>query len=225
MVVFKNVTMRYPTGNVALDDVSLQIKPGEFVFLIGPSGAGKSTMIRLLSKEIHPTDGQIFVNGKNVTNLHKRLIPHYRREIGIVFQDYKLLNKLNVYDNVAFAMDITGRSRRHIKKTVPLLLNLVGLGGKEKVFPLEMSGGEQQRVSIARALANNPSLLICDEPTGNLDPETSWGLMDLLDKLNTYGTTIIMATHERDLVDAMKKRVIELEAGKIVRDEKRGGYR
>lgn len=225
MVVFKNVSMKYPTGNEALKSVNLTIKPGEFVFLIGPSGAGKSTMIRLLSKEINPTGGQIFVNGRNITRIHKRRIPFYRREIGIVFQDYKLLNKLNVYDNVAYALDIIGKSRKHIKRNVPLLLNLVGLQSKAKVMPLELSGGEQQRVSIARALATNPHLLICDEPTGNLDPDTSWGLMDLLDKLNTYGTTIIMATHERNLVDAMKKRVVELSDGDIVRDEEGGGYK
>lgn len=225
MVLLKNITMRYPTGNVALDDVSLHIKKGEFVFLIGPSGAGKSTFIRLLTKEINPTSGIISINGRNVTKLHKRRIPKYRRQIGIVFQDYKLLEKLNVFDNIAFALDVLGKSGRYIKRHVPLLLNLVGLSGKGKQMPLQMSGGEQQRVSIARAIAGNPDILICDEPTGNLDPETSWGLMDLLEKLNTYGTTIIMATHQRDIVDVMKKRVIELENGKIIRDEEHGGYR
>lgn len=225
MVVFKNITMKYPTGNVALKDVSINIQKGEFVFLVGPSGAGKSTFIRLLTKEINPTSGIITINGRNVTKLHKRRIPKYRRQIGIVFQDYKLLNKLNAYDNVAFALDVLGNSGRYIRRHVPLLLNLVGLNGKGKQMPMQLSGGEQQRVSIARALAGNPDILICDEPTGNLDPETSWGLMDLLEKLNTYGTTIIMATHSRDIVDVMKKRVIELEDGVVVRDEKHGGYR
>lgn len=225
MVVFKNVTMKYPTGNLALNSVNLTIKKGEFVFLIGPSGAGKSTFIKLLTKEINPTEGTISVNNKNVTRLHKRRIPKYRRQLGIVFQDYKLLNKLNVYDNVAFALDVIGKKNRYVRRHVPLLLNLVGLNGKDKQLPLQLSGGEQQRVSIARAIAGNPDILICDEPTGNLDPETSWGLMDLLEKLNTYGTTIIMATHSKDIVDVMKKRVIELEDGKVVRDEERGSYR
>lgn len=225
MVVLKNITMKYPTGNVALKDVSLHIKKGEFVFLIGPSGAGKSTLIRLLTKEINPTSGIISINGKNVTKLHKRRIPKYRRQIGIVFQDYKLLDKLNAYDNIAFALDILGKSGRYIRRHVPLLLNLVGLTGKGKQMPLQLSGGEQQRVSIARAVAGNPDILICDEPTGNLDPETSWGLMDLLEKLNTYGTTIIMATHSRDIVDVMKKRVIELDNGEVIRDQVQGGYR
>lgn len=225
MVVFKNVTMKYPTGNIALNNVNLTIKKGEFVFMIGPSGAGKSTFIKLLTKEINPTEGTISVNNKNVTRLHKRRIPKYRRQLGIVFQDYKLLNKLNVYDNVAFALDVIGKKNRYVRRHVPLLLNLVGLNGKDKNLPMQLSGGEQQRVSIARAIAGNPDILICDEPTGNLDPETSWGLMDLLEKLNTYGTTIIMATHSKDIVDVMKKRVIELEDGKIVRDEERGSYR
>lgn len=224
MVELKNITMKYPTGNVALKDVSLHIKKGEFVFLIGPSGAGKSTLIRLLTKEINPTQGSIMVNGRNVTRLHKRRIPKYRRQIGIVFQDYKLLEKLNAYNNIAFALDILGKSGRYIRRHVPLLLNLVGLNGKGQQMPLQLSGGEQQRVSIARAVAGNPDILICDEPTGNLDPETSWGLMDLLEKLNTYGTTIIMATHSRDIVDVMKKRVIELEDGVLIRDEEQGGY-
>ena len=225
MVSLKNITMKYPTGNVALNDVSLHIKKGEFVFLIGPSGAGKSTFIRLLTKEINPTSGVITINGRNVTKLHKRRIPKYRRQIGIVFQDYKLLEKLTVYDNVAFALDVLGKNARYIRRHVPLLLNLVGLNGKGKKLPRQLSGGEQQRVSIARAIAGNPDILICDEPTGNLDPETSWGLMDLLDKLNTYGTTIIMATHQRDIVNVMKKRVIELEGGNIIRDQEHGGYR
>lgn len=225
MVRFENVTMKYPGGIVGLDDVSIAIEKGEFVFLVGASGAGKSTFIKLLTKEIHPTEGRIFVKDTNVTRLHKRRIPKYRRDIGIVFQDFKLLPDLNVYNNVAFALDIVGKSNRYIKRHVPLILNLVGLGGKEKKMPLQLSGGEQQRVSIARAIANNPEILICDEPTGNLDPETSWGLMNLLEKLNAYGTTVIMATHQQDVVDLMKRRVIALEDGQVVRDEIKGAYR
>lgn len=225
MVRFENVTMKYPGGIVGLDDVSIAIEKGEFVFLVGASGAGKSTFIKLLTKEIHPTEGRIFVKDTNVTRLHKRRIPKYRRDIGIVFQDFKLLPDLNVYNNVAFALDIVGKSNRYIKRHVPLILNLVGLGGKEKKMPLQLSGGEQQRVSIARAIANNPEILICDEPTGNLDPETSWGLMNLLEKLNAYGTTVIMATHQQEVVDLMKRRVIALEDGQVVRDEIKGAYR
>lgn len=225
MVRLENVTMKYPSGTLGLDDVSIEIDKGEFVFLVGASGAGKSTFIKLLTKEINPTQGKIFVDDRNVTRLHKRRIPRYRRDIGIVFQDFKLLPDLNVYNNVAFALDIVGKSNRYIKRHVPLILNLVGLGGKEKKMPMELSGGEQQRVSIARAIANNPDILICDEPTGNLDPETSWGLMNLLEKLNAYGTTVIMATHQRDVVDSMKRRVIALEDGKVVRDEIKGAYK
>lgn len=225
MVRLENVTMKYPSGTLGLDDVSIEIDKGEFVFLVGASGAGKSTFIKLLTKEINPTQGKIFVDDRNVTRLHKRRIPKYRRDIGIVFQDFKLLPDLNVYNNVAFALDIVGKSNRYIKRHVPLILNLVGLGGKEKKMPMELSGGEQQRVSIARAIANNPDILICDEPTGNLDPETSWGLMNLLEKLNAYGTTVIMATHQRDVVDSMKRRVIALEDGKVVRDEIKGAYK
>lgn len=225
MVRLENVTMKYPSGTLGLDDVSIEIDKGEFVFLVGASGAGKSTFIKLLTKEINPTQGKIFVDDRNVTRLHKRRIPKYRRDFGIVFQDFKLLPDLNVYNNVAFALDIVGKSNRYIKRHVPLILNLVGLGGKEKKMPMELSGGEQQRVSIARAIANNPDILICDEPTGNLDPETSWGLMNLLEKLNAYGTTVIMATHQRDVVDSMKRRVIALEDGKVVRDEIKGAYK
>lgn len=224
MLELNKVMMRYPTGNVALDDVSIKIEPGEFVFLIGASGAGKSTFIKLLTKELNPTSGELWFQGKNVTKLHKRRIPHFRRQLGIVFQDYRLLEKETVAENVAFAMRIVGKKNREIKRNLPMVLNLVGLKGKEKVFPDQLSGGEQQRVSIARAIVNNPTLLICDEPTGNLDPETSWGLMDLLSKLHSHGTTIIMATHGKEIVDTMQQRVIELHDGKVVRDVRQGGY-
>ncbi|HZK09594.1 MAG TPA: cell division ATP-binding protein FtsE [Clostridia bacterium] len=224
MLELKEVSMRYPTGNIGLGDVSIKIDKGEFVFLIGASGAGKSTFIKLLTKELSPTSGQLWFEDKNITKMHKRRIPHYRRKLGIVFQDYRLLEKETVAENVAFAMRIIGKKNREIQRTLPLILNLVGLKGKEKIFPDQLSGGEQQRVSIARAIANNPKLLICDEPTGNLDPATSWELMDLLSKLHTHGTTVIMATHSNDIVDAMQKRVIELRDGELFRDEQQGGY-
>ncbi|HHX04247.1 MAG TPA: cell division ATP-binding protein FtsE [Tissierellia bacterium] len=224
MLVLNNVQMRYPSGTVALEDINLKINRGEFIFLVGSSGAGKSTFIKLITKEIDPTAGSLYKSGFDITRMHKRRIPYYRRSLGIVFQDYRLLNNETVYENVAFAMRIIGKRSREIKRNVPLLLNLVGLSEREKHFPMELYGGEQQRVAIARAVANNPDILICDEPTGNLDPETSWELIDLLMKLNRYGATIIMATHQRDIVDVLKKRVIELDKGRVVRDEDHGGY-
>ncbi|PID82425.1 MAG: cell division ATP-binding protein FtsE [Clostridiales bacterium] len=224
MLDLKDVELRYSTGNVALQNLNLHIGEGEFVYIIGSSGAGKSSLIKLLTKELSPTKGKIFFEGKDITRLHKRLIPEYRRKIGIVFQDYRLLDKATVFENIAFAMKITGKSRNFIKNNVSLLANLVGLNGREKHCPFQLSGGEQQRVSIARAIANNPKLVICDEPTGNLDPETSWGLMDLLYKLNKHGTTILMATHDHEIVNAMRQRVVMLENGIIVRDDVKGGY-
>lgn len=224
MLVLNNIHMRYPSGTVALQDVNLKINKGEFVFLVGSSGAGKSTFIKLITKEIDPTSGTLFKSGTNITHMHKRRVPYFRRSLGIIFQDYRLLPNETVYENIAFAMRIIGKRNREIKRNVPLLLNLVGLSERAKHFPMELSGGEQQRVAIARAVANSPDLLICDEPTGNLDPETSWELIDLLMKLNRYGATIIMATHQRDIVDVLKKRVIELDKGRIVRDEDQGGY-
>ena len=224
MLVLNNVQMRYPSGTVALEDINLKINRGEFIFLVGSSGAGKSTFIKLITKEIDPTAGSLYKSGFDITRMHKRRIPYYRRSLGIVFQDYRLLNNETVYENVAFAMRIIGKRSREIKRNVPLLLNLVGLSEREKHFPMELSGGEQQRVAIARAVANNPDIRSCDEPTGNLDPETSWELIDLLMKLNRYGATIIMATHQRDIVDVLKKRVIELDKGRVVRDEDHGGY-
>ncbi len=224
MVLFNDVTKKYPNGIIALNNVNIKINEGEFVFLVGQSGAGKSTFIKLLTKEINASSGKIYFEGNDVTKLHKRRVPEYRRKVGIVFQDFKLLNKMTVYENVAFALQIIGKSNREIKKQVPMLLNLVGLSGKAKQKPLELSGGEQQRVAIARAIADKPKLLICDEPTGNLDPKTSWELMDLLRMLNMHGTTILMATHDRDIVDKMKNRVVELSNGSIVRDDIEGGY-
>lgn len=225
MLLFKEVTKRYSNGNIGIDNVSVKIEKGEFVFLVGSSGAGKSTFIKVVTKELNPTKGKLYVDGKDATKIHKRLIPLYRRNLGIVFQDYRLLNKMTVYENVAFALQIIGKKNSEIKKEVPRVLNLVGLIDKMKFKPLELSGGEQQRVSIARAIANRPDLLICDEPTGNLDPETSWELMDLLRMLNTHGTTIIMATHDKQIVDRMQRRVIELSEGLIVRDQKVGEYK
>lgn len=223
MILFKDISKKYSNGNVALHDINVKIEKNEFVFLVGASGAGKSTFVKLLTKELDPTSGKIYLDGEDVTKIHKRLLPYYRRQIGPVFQDFKLLNSQTVYENVAFALRIIGRPNREIKREVPLLLNLVGLENKMKRKPLELSGGEQQRVAIARALAGKPKLLLCDEPTGNLDPETSWELVDLLNKLSNYGTTILMATHDFTVVDNMQKRVIELKDGSIVRDSM-GGY-
>ncbi len=224
MVVFDHVTKKYPGGVSALDDVSLSIDPGEFVFLVGASGSGKSTFIRLLIRELEIDEGRLMIGSRDLAKLHKHKIPHLRREIGCVFQDYKLLPRRTVYANVAYALEVTGDSPRSIKRKVPEMLALVGLAEKATRLPTELSGGEQQRVSIARAFVNHPALLIADEPTGNLDPETSIGIMQLLYRINRTGTTVVMATHDRDLVDKMQMRVIELSTGKLVRDQRRGAY-
>lgn len=224
LIEFKNVSKVYQSNHIALSNVTIEINKGEFVFIVGPSGAGKSTMIKLLMKEIEPTNGQIIVNGIDVNGLKRREIPYYRRNIGVVFQDFKLLQNKTVNENVAFAMRIVGASYREIKKRVPQILNVVGLSNKGNQYPNQLSGGEQQRVGLARALVNNPAILICDEPTGNLDPDTAWGIMELLDDINKSGTTILMATHAKDVVDKMKKRVIALEKGVVIRDQERGGY-
>lgn len=225
MIHLQNVTKIYPNGVKALNDITLRIRKGEFVFLVGPSGAGKSTLTKLLYREELPSRGQIIFNGKNVVRMRPGDVPYLRRKIGMVFQDFRLLSQKTVAENVAFALEVIGASNREIKKTVPAVLNMVGLSEKAGVFPDHLSGGEQQRVCVARAIVNNPILIIADEPTGNLDPETSWELMKLFLEINRRGTTIIMATHAWDIVDTMKKRVVELAGGKIVRDEEEGAYR
>jgi cell division transport system ATP-binding protein len=224
MIEFKNVSKLYNNNVKALVDVNIKIENGEFVFLVGPSGAGKSTFIKMLIKEVDPTNGKIIVNGTDLSAVKRAQVPYYRRKIGMVFQDFRLIPTLNVYENVAFAMRVVEASQREIRRRVPMVLSLVGLSHKYKMFPNELSGGEQQRVSLARAIVNNPSVLIADEPTGNLDPETSTEIMNLLDDINRAGTTILMATHAKDIVDTMKKRVIAIEKGTIARDIMKGRY-
>ena len=217
MITFDHVTKYYKT-NIGLNDVSLHIEKGEFVFLVGPSGAGKSTLIKLILKEINADSGSILVNGREVTKLSNRLIPVHRRNIGIVFQDFRLLEHKTVYENVAFAMEITHQKRKEIKKRVPAVLGLMGIDEYLKRYPSELSAGEQQRVAIARAVVNDPDVLIADEPTGNLDPDTAWEIMKLLQQINERGTTVLMVTHAKDIVDRMGKRVITLDKGCITGD-------
>jgi len=224
VIEIKNVSKVYKNNVIALSNVNISINKGEFIFLVGPSGAGKSTFIKLLLREIEPTSGEIYVNNIDINKLKRRQVPYYRRNIGVVFQDFRLLNDKTAYENVAFAMRIIGASSREIKKRVPQILSQVGLSSKLSSYPHQLSGGEQQRVVLARALVNNPVLLICDEPTGNLDPETANEIMELLNDINKSGTTVLMATHARDLVDRMKKRVVAIEKGVIVRDQLRGVY-
>lgn len=224
MIEFKNVTKVYDNNVKALSDVNVQIESGDFVFLVGPSGAGKSTFIKMLLKEVEPSNGKIIVADKELGKITRKEVPYYRRKIGMVFQDFRLIPTMNVYENVAFAMRVVEASQREIRRRVPMVLSLVGLSHKYKMFPSELSGGEQQRVSLARAIVNNPSVLIADEPTGNLDPETAKEIMDLLDDINRAGTTILMATHAKEIVDNMKKRVLTIEGGELVRDVKRGAY-
>ena len=222
MIEFNNVSKIYNNNVKALSDVSVKIDSGDFVFLVGPSGSGKSTFIKMLLKEIEPTMGNITVADRNLSEIKRNQVPYYRRKIGMVFQDFRLIPTLNVYENVAFAMRVVEASQKEIRKRVPMVLSLVGLSHKYKMFPNELSGGEQQRVSLA--IVNNPSVLIADEPTGNLDPDTAKEIMELLEDINRSGTTIVMATHAKDIVDSMKKRVIAIEKGSIVRDDRKGMY-
>lgn len=225
MVELKNVSKAYPNGTVALRNVNLEIEKGEFIFLVGPSGSGKSTLVKLLLKEEDATEGEVFVNGYDVTFMTRYEVPYLRRSLGVVFQDFRLLPNKTVYENVAFAMLITEALPKEIRRQVPMALALVGLSRKANMYPSQLSGGEQQRVVLARALVNNPALLIADEPTGNLDPETSWEIMKLLSEVNQRGTTVIVATHEKSIVDEMKKRVVAISKGLIVRDQEKGQYR
>jgi cell division transport system ATP-binding protein len=224
MIKTINVDKEYKGSVRALDNVSIDIEKGEFVFIVGPSGSGKSTFLKLLTKEESPTGGEVFVAGKNLANLPRWHVPYLRRNVGCVFQDFKLLPNKTVFENVAFGLEVIGRPRSVVGRQVPQILELVGLGEKLDRFPDELSGGEQQRVSIARAFVNRPLILIADEPTGNLDPATSVGIMRLLDRINRTGTTVVMATHDHAIVDSMRRRVVELEHGKVVRDQSRGIY-
>ncbi|MFO7612845.1 MAG: cell division ATP-binding protein FtsE [Clostridia bacterium] len=224
MINFSNVTKVYKSGTEALKNIDLEIKRGEFAFVIGPSGSGKSTMIRLIMKEEEPTGGELFVNGVDTRDIDRYEVPHFRRKIGVVFQDYKLLQNKTAYHNVEFALRVTNTPGRQIRKMVPQLLSVVGLLDKSNDFPREMSGGEQQRVALARAIAHNPDLLIADEPTGNLDPHTSLGIMNLLYKINQMGTTVLVATHDQTIVDTFRQRVIVLSEGRITRDVPEGIY-
>ena len=224
MIRMDQVSMQYSTGVDALCDVSIRIEKGEFVFAVGKSGSGKSTFIKLLLKELNPSEGRIFVAGRQVTNLSRKQVSLYRRQIGVVFQDFRLLKNKTVYENIEFAQQIIGMNKREIARNVAIMLEMVGLKGKENAYPGELSGGEQQRVAIARALINNPAILLADEPTGNLDPQMAWEIMMLLQEINKMGTTVVVVTHNNDVVDIMKKRVVTLDKGSIVSDEQEGGY-
>jgi cell division transport system ATP-binding protein len=224
MIQMTEVYKTYPNGVLAINGIDITIDQGEFVYVVGPSGAGKSTFIKMMYREEKPSSGQIIINSVDLSKLKESKVPMLRRNIGVVFQDFKLLSKLTVYENIAFALEVIGENPKTIKKSVLDVLNLVQLKHKAKSFPDELSGGEQQRVSIARSIVNNPTVVIADEPTGNLDPDTSWEIMNLFEEINNRGTTILMATHNKEIVNTMKKRVIAIEDGKIVRDEARGEY-
>ncbi|MBQ1328168.1 MAG: cell division ATP-binding protein FtsE [Eubacterium sp.] len=224
MISLENVTMKYPTGTVALKDINLKIEDGEFVFIVGSSGSGKTTMIELLLREMAPTKGRITIAGYDYNKIKKRQIPKVRRKIGVVFQNFKLLKDRTVYENVAFAQRVIETPSRYIRRQVPAMLTLVGLADKYKSYPRELSGGEQQRVAIARALVNKPDIILADEPTGNLDPKNSWEIMNLLEDINAKGTTVVVVTHNKEIVDVMKKRVVTLKHGVIVSDVEKGGY-
>lgn len=220
----KNVNKSYGNGVHALTNINLKIEKGEFAFLVGPSGAGKSTFIKLLLKEEEPSTGKIYLDNDDITKLSRRKIPFLRRNIGVIFQDFRLLPNKTVFENVAFAMEIIEASTKEIRRQVPMVLGMVGLSDRASQYPHQLSGGERQRVSIARAIVNNPSILIADEPTGNLDPETAWEIMKVLRQINRRGTTILMVTHAKDIVDVMQQRVIALEKGRIIRDQQKGAY-
>ncbi len=224
MIELENVSKSYSTGAPAIKGISLKIENGEFVFIVGNSGSGKSTLIKLLMKELEPTSGKIYVNGRFLNNMRRRKIADHRRDIGVVFQDFRLLRDRNVYENIAFAQRVVETPIRVIRRRVPAMLALVGLSEKYRSYPKELSGGEQQRVALARALVNNPSILLADEPTGNLDPKTSREIMKLLEEINKRGTTVVVVTHNREIVDAMNKRVITMHKGVVLSDEKKGGY-
>lgn len=224
MIEFINVSKTYKTGTHALHNFSITIERGEFVFVVGPSGSGKSTFIKLLMREEKPTDGEIFVNGQNLVKMKRRKVPYFRRTLGVVFQDFRLIPYMNVYDNVAFALRVTNVRRKEIRERVPYILKLVGLQDKAKSIPEHLSGGEQQRVALARALVNNPPLIIADEPTGNIDPELSFEIVDLLSEINKCGTTVVMVTHEHNLVSEFNHRVITIDEGTVVSDNRNGRY-
>lgn len=224
MIAMDHISKQYMEGVDALHDISIRINKGEFVFVVGKSGSGKSTFIKLLLKELEPTEGRLFVGGRQVSNLKRKQVSVYRRKIGMVFQDFRLLKNKTVFENIAFAQQIIGVPKRQIAINVPIMLEMVGLQDKANVYPHELSGGEQQRVAIARALINRPAILLADEPTGNLDPETAWDIMMLLQEVNKMGTTVVVVTHNNDVVDIMQKRVITLDGGHLIRDDKKGGY-
>lgn len=224
MIQLENVSKNYSAGAPAVNNINLKIEKGEFVFIVGDSGAGKSTLIKLLLKELEPSSGKIYVNDKFLNKLKRRKVPYLRRDIGVVFQDFRLLKDRNVYENVAFAQRVVSVPTKVIRRRVPAMLSMVGLAEKYRSYPKELSGGEQQRVALARALVNNPPILLADEPTGNLDPTNSWEIMKLLDEINKRGTTVVVVTHNMEIVEQMQKRVITMQKGIIVSDEKKGGY-
>ena len=224
MIEMIDVSKTYPNGVIALNNINVKIKPGEFVYVVGPSGAGKSTFIKMMYREEKPSKGNIIVNGISLPSIRNSKVPLFRRNIGMVFQDFKLLDKYTVFENVAYAMEVIEKHPSEIKQRVMEVLDLVGIKSKARMLPTELSGGEQQRVAIARSIVNDPKVVIADEPTGNLDPETSWDIMNIFEEINRRGTTLLMATHNRDIVNNMKHRVIAIEGGRIVRDEQRGEY-
>jgi cell division transport system ATP-binding protein len=224
MILMKDIYKTYANGVTALNGINVNINQGEFVYIVGPSGAGKSTFIKLIYREVKPSTGEIYINEIDINELKERKVPFLRRDVGVIFQDFKLLPKLTVYENISFALEVIEESPKSIRKRVMEVLDLVGLKNKARFMPNELSGGEQQRVTIARAIVNHPKIVIADEPTGNLDPDTSWGIMEVFEEINSRGTTVLMATHSKEIVNTMKRRVIAIEDGLIVRDEHRGDY-